>query len=105
MDQKLVTALKGRRKKYTFVSITDKLKKPTECHKIQRLFLFFIISSLQMKCNPILVTKVYIAFQGIQYFPFCGEHGVPFFTEIRRIPITTENVRRGEIERNGIVCP
>ena len=44
---------------YTFVSITDKLKKPTECHKIQRLFLFFIISSLQMKCNPILVTKVY----------------------------------------------
>ena len=37
--------------------------------------------------------------------PHFGNQGVPFFTEIRRIPITTENVRRGEIERNGIVCP
>ena len=54
---------------YTFVSITDKLKKPTECHKIQRLFLFFIISSLQMKCNPILVTKVYLSFQKDAGYP------------------------------------
>ena len=86
MAQKLVTALKGRRKKYTmftaerkycmpwkamytFVSITDKLKKPTECHKIQRLFLFFIISSLQMKCNPILVTKVYLSLQKYAGYP------------------------------------
>ena len=86
MDQELEIALKRRRKKYTmvtaerkycipwkamytFVSITDKLKKPTECHKIQRLFLFFIISSLQMKFNPILVTKVYLSFREYAEYP------------------------------------